>query len=1364
MSKMKFPTITIFIIILASILFCGCKDTTDLREGIDPPGKAANPLPPDTATDVAPTAVLRWQPGENAYMFHIYVGTDRTAVQNANGGSPEYRGMVGNPFFDPPGDLSLDTTYYWRVDCANAAAAVKGDTWSFATVVPPPVPVAGFTAAPTTGQAPLAVDFTDTSTGLITSWSWDLNGDGTPDSSVRNPSCTYTQAGTFTVSLTVTGPGGADTEIKTDYIIVTEPPPVADFIGSPTSGPAPLTVQFTDQSTGTVTQWFWDFNNDGLADSALQNPSQTYLTDGTYSVKLTVVGPSGTDSKTRIDYITVGSAPPPAPSAEFSAIPTSGTAPLVVSFTDESTGSITSWQWDFDNDTVVDSTVQNPTHEYSSAGTYTVSLTVTGPGGNNTETKANYITVTEAPVPPAADFVGSPTEGTSPLTVNFTDLSTGDITSWSWNFGDGGTSTQPNPTHKYTTAGIFTVSLTVDGPAGSDGEVKLNYITVYDAAMPEANFAGDPTTGVAPLAVSFTDLSSGQITSWAWDFDGFGVDSTAQNPTWLFATPGTYDVKLTVSGPGGTDSNIKYSYITVDWPAPVANFTATPTAGLVPLAVSFTDASSGNITAWEWDFNNDTVVDSYSQNATHTYDTEGIYSAALTVIGPGGEDTKTRVDYITVTALPKVTGISPAPDEVLSSEPTEILVTFSKEIDASTVNATNFILLASGGDGTFDDGNETPVTLNSVTRIATNIVKMDLFGVSLPDDAYEVSVLGESGFKALDFDIEDDHVYLGKSDVAPPWSAEFWVRREDCPNAAARLMDSANYSLRLEQFNFTNKVGFSWYGAGDYVFNYEAPIDTWVHLAFVGTGSGTSLYVNGILQDTNPNSISLPMESIGASAETIKGTVDEVRLWSIARTGPQIQADMNRILTGSEAGLVGYYRFNEGSGQIVNDSSPLGNHGTRGADANPNTDDPQWVDSTAPIADGVKCVDGYVLDGEFSGSFPSGNNIEGGDFQSLFYIGDMPVANFTATPTDGTEPLLVTFTDQSTGTINSWEWDFNNNGTVDSTVQHPTHIYNAPGMFTVKLTVSGPIGTTSETKGRYIEVESSLTNVIYVDDMDGNDTFDGLSWDTAVKTIQTGLNKASDTWTVLVADGTYTGTSNRDLDFTGKDIILKSTSGALNCIIDCEISGRAFYFHSGETNNSIVEGFTIRNGKITGDNGAGMLITNSSSPTISNCIITNCQAVRSSGWTGLGGAVYCESSSPILSGCTVTSNNATYCAGGLFVYNASNPTIIGCKITDNSADGDSGGIYCHTNSAGQITNCLLSGNSCAAGGGGELTATMRVQLSQIAQSRITPQGGEERFNLPATAVLLSTTVFFQETAQPSTAMRSTLITPVRALH
>ena len=254
--------------------------------------------------------------------------------------------------------------------------------------------------------------------------------------------------------------------------LVTKQPPIANFTSSLTSGIAPLNVSLTDTSIGSPTSWSWNFG-DG-SNSTVQNPVHTYSAAGNYTVSLTVSNAGGSNTTTKTDYITVTTWRPPV--AAFSASPTSGAAPLTVAFTDASTGSPTSGSWNFGDGS--NSTVQNPVHTYSAAGNYTVSLTVSNAGGTNTTTKTDYIVVTTS-APPVAAFSASPTSGAAPLTVAFTDASTGSPTSGSWNFGDGSNSTVQNPVHTYSAAGNYTVSLTVSNAGGTNTTTKTDYIMLF---------------------------------------------------------------------------------------------------------------------------------------------------------------------------------------------------------------------------------------------------------------------------------------------------------------------------------------------------------------------------------------------------------------------------------------------------------------------------------------------------------------------------------------------------------------------------------------------------------------------------------------------------------------------------------------------------------------------------------------------------------------------------------------------------------------------------------------------------------------------------------------------------------------------
>jgi YVTN family beta-propeller protein len=420
--------------------------------------------------------------------------------------------------------------------------------------------------------------------------------------------------------------------------------PVAAFSASPTSGNAPLSVKFTDKSTGKPNKWKWDFG-DGTY-STLQNPTHKYSKAGKYTVKLTVTNAVGSNTLTKSKYITVKTTSQ-IPTTVFYASPKSGNAPLSVKFTDKSTGKPTKWKWSFGDGT--SSTAKNPTHKYSKVGKYTVKLTVTNAAGSSTATKSKYITVTTTSQTPTAVFYASPKSGNAPLSVKFTDKSTGKPTKWKWDFGDGTSSTSQNPTHKYSKTGKYTVKLTVTNAVGSNTLTKLKYIIVTATSQtPVADFWGSPLSGNVPLKVTFTETSKGSPTKWRWDF-GDGTYSTQKSPVHTYSAAGTYTVKLTATNAAGSNTKTKSSYIKVSGTSqvPTADFWGWPLSEKAPLKVTFTETSKGSPTSWQWNFGDGTY--STQKSPTHTYSAAGTYTVKLTATNAAGSSTKTKWNYIKVT-------------------------------------------------------------------------------------------------------------------------------------------------------------------------------------------------------------------------------------------------------------------------------------------------------------------------------------------------------------------------------------------------------------------------------------------------------------------------------------------------------------------------------------------------------------------------------------------------------------------------------------------------------------------------------------------------------------------------------------------
>ena len=294
--------------------------------------------------------------------------------------------------------------------------------------------------------------------------------------------------------------------------------PTADFIANPTSGTAPLTVQFNDTSTGlslgNFIRWYWIFGDGNY--SQVQNPVHTYVKNGIYTVHLTATNDAGSNTRRFSGYIRVGSSVLP-PVANFIGTPTSGTTPLTVIFTDYSTNTPTSWNWNFGDGSVVNATVKNPVHTYASANTFTVSLNATNADGSNTMTRTNYITVNAPAPPPVANFTANVTEGLSPRTIKFTDTSTGAPTAWNWSFGDGALSVEQGPVHKYVQPGNHTVTLTASNALGANLTVKSKYIIIYPKGDFNHNWkvdAGDAAlvaymvVGRAPVQIPDADFNN----------------------------------------------------------------------------------------------------------------------------------------------------------------------------------------------------------------------------------------------------------------------------------------------------------------------------------------------------------------------------------------------------------------------------------------------------------------------------------------------------------------------------------------------------------------------------------------------------------------------------------------------------------------------------------------------------------------------------------------------------------------------------------------------------------------------------------------------------------------------------------------
>lgn len=410
------------------------------------------------------------------------------------------------------------------------------------TVAVPDVPVAALSAAPLAGNAPLEVRFVDQSTGPATTWLWEF-GDGAT-STLKNPIHTYASAGAYNVTLTASNSSGTNVTTANNLVTVAPSLPIRQFIAA-----ADARVRSTrpDRNYGSESQLriragdpehrsFLRFDVAGIGASEIISASlQLSVSDGSNSGGSVYLVSSGWDEST----INFNNAP-------------SISGPALSSLGDINTSAVA---------------VYDVTPAITGDGSYSFALTTSSTNSaffNSRETATPPILVVEVgdPVAPTAAFSASPLSGTAPRSVSFIDQSQPAADSWLWDFGDGATSSSPDPVHVYEFPGSYSVSLTASNSAGSDSLTQSNLIQVFPPVQPQAQFSVDVISGSAPLTVTFENQSTGNPTAWSWDF-GDGAVSSEQAPVHTYAAAGEYTVALTASNAAGSDTQTQVDLIEV---------------------------------------------------------------------------------------------------------------------------------------------------------------------------------------------------------------------------------------------------------------------------------------------------------------------------------------------------------------------------------------------------------------------------------------------------------------------------------------------------------------------------------------------------------------------------------------------------------------------------------------------------------------------------------------------------------------------------------------------------------------------------------------------------------------------------------
>ena len=976
--------------------------------------------------------------------------------------------------------VSAPTSYSVQLIVSN----VYGENTAIYTnyiTVSEPAPVANFSGTPLNGFGPLTVNFSDESINVPTSWEWDF-GDGNSSSS-QNPMHVYSAVAaptTYTVRLIASSSFGVSTSIKTNYISVSQAAPVAGFTAAPLSGYGPLTVNFVDNSQNEITSWNWDF---GDGDSAsIQNPEHVYLavaSPTSYTVRLIVSSPFGVSTETKVQYVSVTE---PSPIAKFSANPLSGYGPLVVDFTDNSENNVTSWSWDFGDGN--SSNTQNPQHTYAIVAiqtTYTVTLIVTNPYGSDTITKASYIAVSEPA--PIADFTANPTSGNGPLTVDFTDNSSNIVTNWSWDFGDGNTSSSQNPQHVYAavaTPTTYTVQLIASSSFGVSTVTKTNYISVTEPA-PIANFSATPLSGFGPLTVDFTDNSSNIVANWAWDF-GDGNTSSSQNPQHVYASvaaPTTYDVMLIASSPFGVSTSIQTNYVSVSEPAPVANFSATPLSGYGPLTVNFTDSTENTVTSWNWNFGDGNTAS--IQNPEHVYLTVSeptSYTVTLIASSPFGVSTSIQTNYISVSEPAPVANFSATPlsgygplTVNFTDNSSNIVANWAWDFgDGNTSSSQNpqHVYASVAAPTTYD----VMLIASSPFGVSTS-TKTNYISVSEPAPVANFSATPLSGYGPLTVNFTDN-----SENTVTSWNWNFGdgntASIQNPEHVYLTVSEPTSYTVTLiasSAFGVSTSTKTNYISVSEPapVANFSAtPLSGYGPLTvnFTDNSENTVTSWNWNFGDGNTASIQNPEHvyltvseptsyTVTLIASSPFGVSTSTKTNYISVSEPAPVANFSAIplsgygpltvnFTDSSENTVTSWSWNFGDGNTASIQNPQHVYASVAAPTTYNV----MLIASSPFGVSTSTKTNYI-----SVSEPA------------------PVANFSATPLSGYGPLTVNFTDSSENTVTSWSWNFGDGNTAS--IQNPQHVYAtvaAPTTYTVRLIASSAFGVSTSTKTNYISV------------------------------------------------------------------------------------------------------------------------------------------------------------------------------------------------------------------------------------------------------------------------------------------------------
>ncbi len=850
------------------------------------------------------------------------------------------------------------------------------------------------------------VNFTDISTGNPSEWLWTFPGGSPSTSTLSNPTVEYNNPGIFNVTLQVSNASGSDMITKSDEVEI-RGVPEAEFFNTTSL----LQAFFTNTSID-GDSYFWDFGDDSF--SSDETPIHAYAEDGVYTVTLTVTNPCGTDTYSDAVFIVTN------PTADFVATPSSGCSPLTVIYTDLSSSNTSGWSWEFEGGEPSTSTLSNPTVTYNNAGVYGATLTVTNSEGSDQEVKEDIITVAESAT---SDFTFVVNGGE----VVFTNTST-NADSYSWDFGNGDTSTDINPVYTYATSGSYDVVLSVMSTCG----IVTHTETVEISLAPVAGFTSvGSTTDCAEFTLAFTDESTFNPTDWAWTFEGgTPATSTDQNPTVTYSMAGVYDVSLTVTNGQGTNTTTQSDYVVAQGQV-TAGFGYSNAA----LNVAFENLSSAEGTSYVWDFGDG--MTSTQTNPSYSYPEEGIYEVTLTATGPCNSDVTTQTINLytaptsgfTSDVTSGCSALTVVYNQTSSSNVTSYAWTFEGGTPATSIDANptvvysstgtyNVELIVSNPNGSSSASEVDFVTVSDIPSTSfvavNNMLTVTFTNNSVDADSYS----WDFGDGNSSVEMSPTHTYANEGAYTVTLMGTN-ICGDDVftSTVGANALPSANGSASITAVCEGEEVSFSNMSSDN--------VTAWLW-TFEGATPSESTEENPVVTYNTSGTYDVNLR-VTASAGSDEISFTDLIVVSALPTAAFVAVNNMQEVTFTNNSLgANTYTWNFGDGNTSMEINPIHTYSTE---------------------------DNY--DVTLTASNQCGDVIS----TSTVAANSLPTANGSANTNTGCGPTEIQFNDNSSNNVTAWMWTFEGGNPASSTEQNPLVTYDIPGIYDVSLVATASAGS-----------------------------------------------------------------------------------------------------------------------------------------------------------------------------------------------------------------------------------------------------------------------------------------------------------------